>query len=106
TALFRLSAPQTLPPGRHQVSITFTVDGPGFGMSGHFALGINGRQVAEARIERTAPFKFAPEAATIGRDTGSPVSADYSVPFIYTGAIGRVTVDLGPVQPPRATGVE
>lgn len=106
TALFRLSAPQTLPPGRHQVSITFTVDGPGFGMSGHFALGIDGRQVAEGRIERTAPFKFAPEDATIGRDTGSPVSDDYNVPFIYTGAIDRVTVDLGPVQPPRATGVE
>lgn len=101
-ALFRLAAPQALAPGRHKVSIAFTVDGPGFGKGGRFALGVDGRQVAEGRVDHTAPFKFAPEDATIGRDTGSPVSDDYAIPFAFSGTIGDVTVDLGPVLPPQA----
>jgi arylsulfatase len=101
-ALFRLAAPQALAAGRHKVSIAFTVDGAGFGKGGRFALGVDGRQVAEGRVDHTTPFKFAPEDATIGRDTGSPVSDDYAIPSAFSGTIGDVTVDLGPVLPPQA----
>jgi arylsulfatase A-like enzyme len=101
-ALFRLAAPQPLAAGQHKVSIAFTVDGPGFGKGGRFVLNIDGRQAAEGRVERTAPFKFSPEDATIGRDSGTPISDDYSVPFTYSGSISELAVELGPVQPPQA----
>ncbi|HEX8055641.1 MAG TPA: arylsulfatase [Novosphingobium sp.] len=102
SALFRLAAPQALAPGRHKVTIAFTVDGPGFGKGGHFVLSLDGKAAAEGHIDRTSPFKFAPEDATIGRDTGSPVSDDYAVPAIFTGRINEVAVELQPVQPPQA----
>jgi arylsulfatase len=105
-ALFRLPAPQALAPGRHKLSLAFTVDGPGFGKGGTFALSIDGQKAAEGRTDRTSPFKFAPEDATIGRDTGSAVSDDYRVPFAYTGRLNEVSVELGPVQPPRAAGAK
>lgn len=98
-ALFRLAAPQALAPGRHAVSVAFTIDGAGFGRGGRFVLGIDGREAAQGRVERTVPFHFAPEDATIGRDGGSSISDDYAVPFAFTGALREVTVELGPVQP-------
>ncbi len=101
-ALFRLAAPTALAAGRHKVSIAFTVDGPGFGKGGRFVLSVDGHEMATGRVEQTVPFKFAPEDATIGRDTGSPISDDYSVPFAYSGRINEVAVDLAPVQPLRA----
>lgn len=97
TALFRLAAPQALTAGAHKIAVAFTVDGPGFGKGGRAVLNIDGRPVAEGRIERTSPFKFAPEDATIGRDTGSPVSEDYAVPFAFSGSIGELSIELSPV---------
>lgn len=100
--LFRLAAPTALASGQHKVKVAFVVDGPGFGRGGTFRLSVDGREVAQGRIERTAPFKFAPEDATIGRDTGTSVSDDYSVPYPYSGSINEVAVEVGPVQPPEA----
>jgi hypothetical protein len=31
----------------------------------------------------------------IGGDFGSPVSPDYTTPFVYTGTLEQVTIDLG-----------
>lgn len=99
-ALFRLAAAAPLEPGRHAVSISFKVDGPGFGKGGQFALSVDGAVVAQGHLGRTVPFKYAAEDATIGRDTGSPLTDDYTVPFAFTGMIEGLTVDLGTVQPP------
>jgi arylsulfatase len=97
--LVRVAAPLPLAPGRHKVAITFTVDGPGFGRGGALALTVDGRQAATGRLERTVPFKFSPEDATVGRDAGTPLTDDYRLPFAYTGSLDSVTFDLGPVQP-------
>ncbi len=43
-ALVRLAAAQLLAPGRHKVTVSFTVDGPGFGRGGKLELLVNGRQ--------------------------------------------------------------
>jgi len=98
-ALVRVAAPRPLEPGPHDVTIAFTVDGPGFGKGGALALSIDGQEVAAGRIERTVPFKFSPEDATIGRDSGTPLTDGYRLPFAFTGRIEKVTIDLGPVQP-------
>jgi arylsulfatase len=97
--LSRLAAGAPLTPGRHKVTVSFRVDGPGFGRGGAVAMQIDGKRVAEGRLERTAPFKFATEDAVIGRDVGTAVVDDYRPPFAFTGAIEQVAIDLGPVQP-------
>jgi len=97
--LVRIAAPQALAPGRHKVAIAFTVDGPGFGRGGGLVLSVDGAVAATGRLERTVPFKFSPEDATIGRDAGTPLTDDYRLPFAFTGALESVTFDLGAVQP-------
>ncbi len=97
--LVRVESPQVLSPGRHKVTIAFTVDGPGFGKGGSLALSVDGAEQATGRLQRTVPFKFSPEEATLGRDGGTPLTADYGLPFAFTGKLERVTFDLGPVQP-------
>lgn len=97
--LVRVAAPQALPPGRHTVRIAFTIDGRGFGRGGALALSVNGSEVSQGRLSRTVPFKFSSEEGTLGRDTGTPITGDYRLPFAFTGKLESVTVDLGPVQP-------
>lgn len=99
--LVRLDAPQALPAGQHRLRVAFTVDGPGFGRGGTVTMAVNGGEVARGRLERTVPFKFSPEDATLGRDSGTPLSDDYRLPFAFTGKLESVTFDLGPVQPMR-----
>ena len=101
-ALVRLTAPQPLTPGAHRVRLAFTVDGAGFGKGGALVLSVDGIQAAAGRLERTVPFKFSAEDATIGRDTGTPLTDDYRLPFAFTGRLDKVTFDLGPVQPMAA----
>jgi arylsulfatase A-like enzyme len=97
--LVRIASARPLPPGSHTVRIAFTVDGPGFGKGGMLALSVDGMETATGRLASTVPFKFSPEDATIGRDTGTPLTDDYALPYAFTGGLGRVVFDLGPVQP-------
>ena len=58
---------------------------------------VNGRKVAEGRIERTQPMIFsADEGADVGEDGETPVVEDYGIPapYKFTGKIAKVTVDL------------
>jgi hypothetical protein len=98
-ALVRVAAPQPLAPGRREVKIAFTVDGPGFGRGGGLVLSVDGEQAATGRLESTVPFKFSPEEATFGRDSGTALAADYHLPFAFTGKLESVTFELDPVQP-------
>jgi arylsulfatase len=96
-SLTRLAAPSPLTPGPHHVTVRFTVDGPGLGRGGALAMAVDGRSVAAGRLDRTVPVKFASEGATIGYDTGTPLSDDYRIPFPVQG-LRSVTFDLGPAQ--------
>jgi len=97
--LMRVAAPRALSPGKHVVSVRFTVDGPGFGKGGVLTLAVDGAQQATGRLSRTIPFKFSPEEATLGHDTGTALTGEYAVPFAFTGLLRQVTFDLGPVRP-------
>jgi len=56
---------------------------------------VDGKQVAEGRIERSIPFRIsADETLDIGEDTGTPVSEDYQVPFKFTGKLKKVAIQL------------
>jgi arylsulfatase len=54
--------------------------------------------VAQGRIEHTAAIRFTlnVESFDIGEDTGTAVNMSYEVPFTFTGAINKVTIDLKP----------
>jgi arylsulfatase len=52
--------------------------------------------VAEGRVERTTPFRMSiDETLDIGEDTGTPVSEDYTVPFVFHGGLKRVLIRIG-----------
>ncbi|HEX7854550.1 MAG TPA: arylsulfatase [Sphingobium sp.] len=93
--LFRLAAPQGLPSGRHSVEVVFKSDGKGIGSGGGYEMRIDGAAVAHGVMGRTVAFKFSPEEASIGFDSGTPLTYDYEIPFPYSGRIHSVDFDLG-----------
>jgi arylsulfatase len=100
----RLTAPAPLSAGPHRVSVAFTVDGPGIGRGGRFALSVDGRTVGEGRLEHTVAFKYPSEPAAIGEDVGTPLLEGYEPPFRYDGSLASVAIDLDEAQLPPAAG--
>ena len=76
----------------------FKYDGGGIGKGGTGTLVVDGKQVAQGRIEHTVAVRFTMSVETfdIGEDTGTPVNLSYDVPFKFTGQIDSVTIDLKP----------
>ena len=68
----------------------------GIGQGGVGTLSVDGKTVAEQRMEHTIPLILQfDENLDIGSDTGTPVDdADYQVPFAFTGGFGGVTLDV------------
>jgi len=86
---------EPLSPGRHVVALRFAYDGGGIGKGGKATLTVDGRPVAEGRIERTIPIRVTlDEALDVGADTGTPVTTSYDVPFRFEGDIDRVVIEL------------
>jgi arylsulfatase len=94
---FRWEAPEALTPGKHTIVFEFTYDGPGPGKGGTGVLGIDGTEVVNQAVPFTIPFLMTlDETFDIGSDTRSPVDDnDYQVPFVFTGAINKLTYQLG-----------
>lgn len=98
---YRLASKDALKPGRHTIAFEFTYDGKGIGKGGAGTLSVDGRKVAQGRIEHTMPLRVSlDECMDIGEDTGTSVSRDYAtkMPFKFTGNIEKVTVELKPVR--------
>jgi arylsulfatase A-like enzyme len=95
---YTIAAPDQLAPGPHTIVLDFAYEG-GLGKSGTATLTVDGKQVAQGRIERTIPFRIsADETLDIGEDTGTPVSEDYQVPFKFTGTLRKVAIQLTDVK--------
>jgi arylsulfatase len=95
-AHFDIAAKDAVPPGKHTVVCDFTYDGGGFGRGGTGILGVDGKQVARGRIDRTIAVRFSfDETFDVGEDTGTAVNDDYDVPCAFTGEIEKVVVKLG-----------
>ena len=91
---YNIVGPAKLTPGKHTLLVDFKYDG-GLGKGGTATLMVDGKQVAEGRIERTIPFRIsADETLDVGEDTGTPVSEDYHVPFRFTGDLKKVAIQL------------
>jgi arylsulfatase len=91
-----VSSNDKLPPGKHSIVLTFKYEGGGIGKGGLTTLSVDGKKVAEQKLARTIPFRVsADETLDIGKDTGTPVSEDYHVPFRFTGTLNKVVINLG-----------
>ncbi len=93
---YTLAATEALPVGKATIRFEFAYDGGKPGSGGTGTILVNGRRVAEGRIDHTQPFVFsADEGADVGRDGGTPVTDDYKgLDNTFTGKIEKVTIDL------------
>ena len=93
---------EALPAGKATIRFEFAYDGGGLGKGGMGTIFVNGKKVAEGRIDRTQAMIFsADEGADVGEDGETPVSEDYQAgeESKFTGKINKVTVDLKPGKP-------
>jgi hypothetical protein len=93
-------AKDALTAGQHTIVFDFALDMKGdvpFGHGGTGVLSVDGKEAAKLTLPRTTPLTFSwDETFDVGMDTGTPVDdADYKSPAVFTGKIGKVTVDLG-----------
>lgn len=94
-ARYTVAAKDKLKPGKHSIVVEFEYDGGGLAKGGTATMTVNGKKVAQGRIERTLPFRISlDETLDIGEDTGTPVSEDYKTPFRFNGKLSKVVVDL------------
>jgi arylsulfatase A-like enzyme len=98
---FTVAATTPVPPGKATIRYEFAYDGGGLAKGGMGTIFVDGRKVAEGRIERTQPMIFsADEGADVGEDGETPVVEDYGIPapYKFTGKIGKVTVSLPEIK--------
>jgi arylsulfatase len=106
-AEYKVVSKVPVPAGKATLRMEFQMTGPpdfkaGKGAPGISKLFINGNLVGEGKIPVTVPLRYAVsgDGLCCGKDTGSPVSNDYTGEFPFTGTIRRVTVDVGNDQHP------
>jgi arylsulfatase len=100
-------APDALTPGKHTVEFDFKYDGlgagtlafnnlSGIGRSGTGSLKVDGREVANQKMEHTLPLILQwDESMDFGSDTGTPVDdQDYQCPFNFTGKFNKITIKV------------
>jgi len=84
---------QALKPGNYQLVYDFKYDGGGMGKGGVGTITVNGKKVAEKRIEKTQPGIFSvDDLADVGTDDGTHV-ADYGASAKFNGKIASVTIE-------------
>jgi arylsulfatase len=94
-AHYEVASKDALAPGRHTIKMDFAYDGGGIGKGGTATVTVDGTEVAKGRVEKTVPIRISlDEGLDVGEDTGTPVNLRYDVPFMFTGKIHKVTIDL------------
>jgi arylsulfatase len=89
----QIIASESLKPGNYKLVYDFKYDGGGMGKGGVGTISVNGKKVAEKRIEKTQPGIFSvDDLADIGTDDGTHV-ADYGPSAKFHGTISYVTVE-------------
>ena len=81
----QIMAPEPLKPGNYKMVYDFKYDGGGMGKGGVGTITVNGKKVAEKRIEKTQPGIFSvDDLADVGIDDGTHV-ADYGASSKFNG---------------------
>jgi arylsulfatase A-like enzyme len=99
---FKVVSSAKVPAGKVALRWEFTRTGApdfkrGKGAPGNGKLFINGQEVGQGNIAVTCPLAYglSGDGLSCGRDTLTPVSADYTSEYPFTAAIRRVVVDVG-----------
>ena len=97
---YKVAATEALSAGKATIRFEFAYDGPGVGKGGTGTILVNGKKVAEGKIDRTQAMAFsADEGADVGVDGETPVSNDYKEgDNKFTGKIQKVVIEIGPLQ--------
>jgi arylsulfatase len=97
---YKVAATEAVPAGKASIRFEFAYAGPGAGKGGTGTILVNGKKVAEGKIDRTQPNIFsADEGADVGEDGETPVSDDYKEGNnSFTGKIQKVTVEIAPLK--------
>jgi arylsulfatase len=94
---YTVTAPEALASGPATVILDFAYDGGGAGKGGKAMLFVDGKQVAEGRVEKTQPNVFsADETADVGMDNQTPVAEGIGIgaDTRFTGTINRITLEV------------
>ena len=100
-ARYTIASPQALPSGPATVNLDFAYDGGGLGKGGKAVLSVNGKSVAEGRIEQTQPNIFsADETADVGIDNQTPVAEGIGIgaETRFAGKINKITLEIGALK--------
>ena len=93
-----IASTEELPKGASTLKFDFVYDGGGIGKGGKGILSVNGKEVANARIEKTQPNIFsADETADVGLDNQTPVALGIGygpAETTFTGKIDKVVVEV------------
>ena len=94
---FYVEGTESVPVGTHQVRMEFAYDGGGLAKGGTTTLFIDGKKVGEGRVDATVPMIYSgDETCDVGRDTGTPVSEDYTAASShFPGTVNWVQLDIG-----------
>ncbi len=97
---YTVTAPEALPAGAATVVLDFAYDGGGLAKGGKATLLVNGKPVAEGRVDRTQPNIFSgDETADVGIDNQTPVAEGIGIgaETRFTGKINKVVLEVGPL---------
>ena len=99
---YTVASADAIPAGAATVVLDFVYDGGGAGKGGKATLSVDGKNVAEGRIEKTQPLIFsADETADVGLDNQTPVAEDIGIgrdETFFTGNIHKVTIEVKDVK--------
>jgi arylsulfatase len=94
---YTIESPDALPAGPATVVLDFAYDGGGGGKGGNATLSVNGKSMAQGRVEQTQPNIFsADETADVGIDNQTPVAVGIGIgpETKFTGRISEVTLEV------------
>jgi hypothetical protein len=99
---YTVSADEKIPAGSAKVVLDFKYDGGGAGKGGLATISVNGKTVAEGRIEKTQPLIFsADETADVGLDNQTPVVEGIGIgrdETRFTGEIDKIVIKVAEVK--------
>ena len=95
---YAIESPVAIKSNKAEIKLTFTYDGGGTGKGGTATLFVDGKKVAQGRVEKTQPALFsADETADVGKDDLTQVADDLfktAEESEFTGRVNKVTISI------------
>ncbi len=103
---YDVTSKQPLTAGKQTITLSFTPENSKPGSPVAVTLSIDGKEVAQGRVDEQVPMRCGTETMDVGMDCVSPVCHDYEEKglFPFTGTIESVMFEFG--DAPQPTGME